>query len=155
MSVFSSNGHTASPYTVQEDENTTGNTNIKYLTQTLHIVLFHCLEKVNRATQVVLVILQWFALRLSHMLESSKMNNGLNIGVRLEHMINSIEIKQRTLVMNNPYNSNIHKMQLALSRLRHLLIRLKATDSGAYPPFMNHTWNWTGYPGSSLRIHSR
>lgn len=112
---------------MQEDENTTDDTKPTHRTQTLHVMLSHCLEEVDRAAQVVLVILQGLALRLSHVLESGKVNDGLNIGIGIEHLINGIVIQQRTLAVTTSHSDNVHEMQLSLGRLRHLLDRLEAT----------------------------
>ena len=128
MGVFSSNGHTASPYTVQEDENTTDDTKPKRRTQTLHVMLSHRLKEVDRAAQVVLVILQGLALRLSYVLESGKVNDGLNIGIGVKHMIHGTVIQQRTLGVTTPHSDNVHEVQLSLGGLRYLLDRLEATD---------------------------
>ena len=113
---------------MQEDENTTDDTKPTHRTQTLHVMLSHRLEEVDRAAQVVLVILQGLALRLSHVLESGKVNDGLNIGIGIEHLINGIVIQQRTLAVTTSHSDNVHEMQLSLGRLRHLLDRLEATD---------------------------
>ena len=132
---------------MQEDENTTHDTEPIRRTQTLHVMLSHRLEEVDRAAEVVLVILQGLALRLSHMLESSKVNDSLNIGIGVEHMINGIVIQQRTLAVTTPHSHNVHEMQLSLCRLRHLLDRLEATDPKPHSPNNNRTWNSRDYPG--------
>lgn len=113
---------------MQEDENTTDDTKPTRRTQTLHVMLSHRLEEVDGAAQVVLVILQGLALRLSHVLESGKVNDGLNIGIGIEHLINGIVIQQRTLAVTTSHSDNVHEMQLSLGGLRHLLDRLEATD---------------------------
>ena len=93
---------------MQEDENTTDDTKPTHRTQTLHVMLSHRLEEVDRAAQVVLVILQGLALRLSHVLESGKVNDGLNIGIGIEHLI-----KQPSL-------SHYHYTRIAL-RIRKII----------------------------------
>ena len=113
---------------MQEDENTTDDTKPTHRTQTLHVMLSHRLEEVDRAAQVVLVILQGLALRLSHVLESGKVNDGLNIGIKIEHLINGVVIQQRTLAVTTSHSDDVHEMQLSLGGLRHLLDRLEATD---------------------------
>ena len=90
-------------------------------TQSLAVVLSHAFQKVDGADQVVLVVLQTLALRLSHMLERRKVNDGIKRSVLLKHGVGAHGIQERTLDETDTDMFHIHKPELILLWLRNPL----------------------------------
>ena len=92
-------------------------------------MLSHALQQVDGTDQVVLVVLQAFSLRLSNVLERRKVNDGVKRSVLLEHSVGAHGIQKRTLDETDASTLHIHKPELVLRWVRHLLDRLQAAHS--------------------------
>lgn len=103
------------------------------LTQTLHVVLAHRLQQVDRASEVVLVVFQRLALRLADMLVSSKVDHRFKGSEFGKHLIQSSSIQKGALPITNPNEPYIRKQQLSLRGLRYLLDSFEASHSTTQP----------------------
>lgn len=81
----------------------------------------HHLQQINRTNEVILVVFERFALRLTHMLESSKMDHSLERTILRKHLVKTRFVKKRTLHLNLKHSNHLHKLELTFCWHCHFL----------------------------------